>query len=245
MHENGKNRYLIGSRSVFTAFALAAALGLPDAACAQKAREDGGKPTQETAEPADVRAFVTQNHIHGVPYSKARAYGPSAIPLLVPMLKNRDLQENWVDVVTTMGFVGDGSATAPLLAFLRRQRGEITVAMFRAVLSVYPSLGHIAGNGDKDALNTLLEAADPRKLKSQGFLFGYSAYRGDALVHQLSRMAVQGLGISGRPEALARLEQLGADPVLSPTMGDIIEEAIRLNQQVQAAGAASVFGEER
>ena len=105
--------------------------------------------------PVDVRTFVTRFYAHGIPYAEAKALGKAAIPELVALLKDSRMEPHWTKVVWVLGCIGDPSVTPPLLDFLKRQQGPISVDAFRAALAVLPSLGHVARGGDTAALRAL------------------------------------------------------------------------------------------
>jgi hypothetical protein len=189
----------------------------------------------------DIETFVRLAYVHGVPFEMARAYGPEAVPRLVGFLENPVFEPHWVNVVYTLGYIGDERALEPLIAFLERQRGEITPQAFRAVLGVMPALGHLAREGSDRALEVLSEFLQTGQIDGDDPGFSYAIYVEEALVEVLGRLTIQGLGISGRPEALDLLTTLqSAD--LRPDWEDNVDEALVLNRRVAREGAARVFG---
>src|SRR5262245_47398104 len=219
------------ARVVATAIALAAVggplMGSPTA----------GRRTR------DVRAFVTQWNVHGIPYREARALGARAVPELVSMLGDPGLEAHWTKVVWVLGCIGDRSATGALIDFLGRQRGEISVDTFRATLAVLPALGHLARAGDAAAFEALTSFTRPEAGKAANLSFSYRRYTGEALREVLGRTAIQGLGIAGTPETLAVLESMNSKD-LRTDWRDNVEEAIALNTRVARLGPARAFAEE-
>lgn len=193
----------------------------------------------------DLKTFVTSWYSHGLPCTDAHAYGPQAIPELVTMLDDPSLEPHWVKIVGTLGCIRDASAVQPLMKFVKRQRGEISVDAFRAVLGVLPAIGQIASSGDRLALKTVTDFVDPDACKTYGIGFAYGRYHDDALAEVLGRMAINGLGVSGQPEALAELNRMMSAPTLRKDWRDNVEEAISLNERVNTLGPAKAFGEER
>jgi hypothetical protein len=199
--------------------------------------------------PADIKALVTRWSVSGIPYADAKAVGPQAIPELAKMLKDPELEAHWTKVVWVLGCIGDSAATAALTDFLERPQGEVSVDTFRAALAVLPSLGHLARGGDAAAFQTLKGYASvgspwpTRRPMVAGLGFSYGRYKGDALAEVLGRMAVQGLGIAGTPEALAVLESMNTGK-LRPDWRDNVEEAIALNLRVAELGPDRAFAEE-
>jgi len=226
----------IGSRLplafLLSAFAWVGVSG--DMAAGQARAEQG---------PVDPRTLVTRPAIHGIPYSEARAYGRQAIPALLAMLRDTSLEEYWDKIIYVLGCIGDPAATAPLMDFLKSQRGEISVQTFRATLAVLPALGHIARGGDSAALTTITDFTQADQWQKAGLAFSYSRYRGEALGEVLGRTAIQGLGITGTPEALGVLYSLGSNPSLRPDWRDNVDEAVSLNLRIGLLGADAVFSE--
>jgi len=222
-----------GTGRIVAAIALAVAMGGPTVAGIASADE---RP--------DARALVTRWGVHGIPYAEAKALGVQAIPELVSMLKEPTMEEHWTKVVWVLGCIGDSSATGPLIEFLKRLQGEISVEEFRAALAVLPSLGHLARGGDAVALETLTNFTRPGAWQEAGLGFSYARYRGDALGEVLGRTAIQGLGIAGTPPAFAVLDSMNQSADLRPDWRDNVEEAMQLNMRVAQMGADRAFAEE-
>jgi hypothetical protein len=189
----------------------------------------------------DVKALVTRWYPHGIPYADAKALGARAVPDLVTMLKDPSLEEHWTKAVWVLGCIGDPSATGPLVDFLERQKGEVSVNAFRAALAVLPSLGHVARGGDPVALATLTSFTRPDA--GAALAFRYGRYKGAALGEVLGRTAIQGLGIAGTPETLVVLESLNRTD-LRVDWQDNVKEAIALNNRVAQLGPARAFAQE-
>jgi len=192
----------------------------------------------------DLTTFVTSLYAHGLPCTEAHAYGPQAVPDLVAMLADPSLEPHWVNVVATLGCIGDASAVDPLMAFMKRQQGPVSVDAFRAVLGVLPAIGQIAYGGDAAALRIITEFVDAGACKSYGIALAYGRYHDDALAELLGRMAINALGVSGRPEALALLKKMSDDPALRADWRDNVTEAIDLNQRMNSLGPEKVFAKE-
>jgi HEAT repeat protein len=212
------------------AAAIAVAIAGGPWAMALAAAENGRK---------DVKDLLTEWAPRGIPYAEARAYGPRAVPELVAMLNDPALEAHWTKVIWVMGCIGDASATTPLLDFLERQRGEVSVDAFRAALAIGPALGHLAREGDARALESLKALVRSDRVRKGAPDFSYRRYRGEALDEVLARTAIQGLGIAGTPEALAVLQAMG--PNLRADWTDNVSEAIELNLRVSQIGPDRAF----
>jgi hypothetical protein len=193
----------------------------------------------------DLRTFVTSIYAHGLPYADAHAYGPDAVPALVAMLNDRSLEAYWANIVVTLGFIEDASAVQPLMDFMKRQTGPISPDAFRAILSVLPAVGQIAYRGDPTALQIITDFVDPGSYRSYGIDFVYSRYHDDAIGEVLGRANIMALGVSGRPEALALLKQMSADPALRPAWKSEVTNAIDVNVKMSTLGPERVFAKEQ
>ncbi len=202
-------------------------------------------PASAQAPTEDLRTFVTNWYVHGTPYDEARAYGPGAIPDLVAMLHDPEMEPHWVKVVYTLGCIGDPSAVQPLMDFLRGLHGEISVDAFRGALGVLPAIGSIAYGGDGTAIGIIKDFVGPTALSTYGVDFSYGRYQGAALSEVLGRMSIMGLGFSGRPESLDLLNQMFQDHSLRTDWVDNVSEAININSSISRLGPARVYAGER
>lgn len=191
----------------------------------------------------DVERFVSKWYVEGIPYREARAYGPIAVPRLLALLGEPRMEPYQVNVITTLGFIGDSSATSPLLRFLTGQRGEISNDRFQALLAVLPALGHIAQGTDRTAFRAIVDFAKRNPRRGQPPRFSYQKYRGELLVSVIKETAIQALGISGQPDARRVLEMIMRDANLSPALRNNVQEALDLNRRVQRDGPDRVFGQ--
>jgi hypothetical protein len=190
----------------------------------------------------DLRTFVTTYYYDGLPYEEAKAYGPGALPELFTMLEDPTLEEYWPNMIHVVASIGDASAVPGLLDFIDRQSGEISVHTFRATLSVFSALGHLARSGDGLAFATLKNYADPDYWRVAEFDFNYQRYEGGALGEVLGRVAIQGLGFSARVDALLFLNEMNDNPNLRADWRDNVEEAIDINVLITTQGPEAVFG---
>lgn len=190
--------------------------------------------------PVDLRTFVTASYFHGLPYAEAHAYGPQAVPQLVAMLKDSSLEPNWTNIVATLGCIEDASAVQPLMDFMKRQQGEVSVDVFRAALSVLPALGQIAYGGDAKALKIIMDFAVPDAYKSYGIGFTYGRYHDAALADVLMSMDIMALGVSGRAEALTLLNKMLNDQSLRKWRENLTQ-AIGDNVKMRDLGPKEVF----
>lgn len=190
----------------------------------------------------DEYSFVHSLYFHGIPYSDAHKLGSGAVPTLLPLLQNTGEQLYWVNVIVTIGFIGDTTAVHPLLTFLDEQRGEIDDATYRAVLSVPFALGCLAFAGSDTAYAYLVSRTTPK-----GWMDLAWSHKGEDVGILMTEQAVMGLGVSGRSEARLLLERIqerlgDLGPVARAQLADAAEEALRVNARIRDEGPEGYFG---
>lgn len=195
---------------------------------------------------SELKDFVTKDYIHGIPYAKAKSFGPQALPELFSMLNDPKYEQFRVNIVATVGMIGDESAFNPLKEYFENQKGEISESTFVSLLVVFQSLGHIGQSGNADVIAYLAQWTDPGHWKEAGLNFTFQNYRDRAMAEVLGRLAIQGLGITGKPEAINILDNLNNSANTLKTnynwdWSDNIEEAITLNKRIYTQGAEKVF----
>ena len=108
MRVTAKRRLLIATLLMGS---MALAFAVTSAALARDA--SGAGP------PKDIRKFVRQHYIHGVPYKEARRYTQKDAKVLLKMLAKPAENEAFLSqIVTTLCFIGDEKAVKPLIRFV-------------------------------------------------------------------------------------------------------------------------------
>lgn len=196
--------------------------------------------------PTDLKTFVTRTYFHGMPYLEAKAYGPKAIPQLQNMLIDLNYEEYRPNIVSMIGRIGDAKGIKPLKDYLYSLKGEISYSTFISMLAIFQSLGYIAQSGNQEAIKMLTEWSDPDYYSKSGLSFTYGNYKGSLMGSSISSIAIQGLGISGRPEALNVLKQMDNPRSIKnrQNLSSSVKSAIQLHNRVKLEGAAKVFGKE-
>ena len=185
-----------------------------------------------------VESFVKQLHIHGIAYEQARQFGPAAVPILLELLTKPENAPHAANIVVTSGFIGDSSARQPLIDYLTKTQGQVSLDEFRGLMAVPYALGQLAHQGDQTALDFLRQAAEIDFWSGQTLPW---SYQGQTYEAQLQQQSLLGLGVSGLPQALARLEEIRRRGQLSLQAGnDALQHALDLNQRVQQEGMAPV-----
>jgi hypothetical protein len=206
-------------------------------------------PQPSAAQDMDIRDFVRQTFIHGVPYEEASRYGSAAVPILLGMLEDRREQEHWTNIVGVLGMIGDERAVDPLIAF-PGARGEdrLTRPQYVAKSSVPLALGYLVNKtGSQRALSYLIESLNPDVWTQRGVTW-QSPYHATGVERnlQLTTGAVWGLAVSGRPEAASALRAVQADTSaagkrLVAQIGVVVGEALVTHAQIARMGLAEYY----
>ena len=97
------------------------------------------------AQGQDIKSFVSQLYIEGVPYEEATLFDPdAAVPTLLDMLADPNEEQHWPNVVTTLGMLGDARAVEPLIQFLEEDPGKrLSHVHYIAKTGVMMALGYL------------------------------------------------------------------------------------------------------
>jgi hypothetical protein len=160
------------------------------------------------AGPGDIRTFVRQVYIEGVPYELVRRFDPqTTVPILLEMLANQGEEEHWPNVVVTLGMLGDARAVDPLIRFLEQDfDGTLSHAHYIAKSSVVMALGYLVNrSGNEQALQFLVESVDPDVWTSRGIRWLGPYHKTDLERNrQLTTMSILGTRIDRPPAGCRR-----------------------------------------
>ncbi len=204
-----------------------------------------GLPTSTAAQEMTIQDFVHQTYFEGIPYEEANAYDASVADTLMAMLADSTEAPYWANIAVTLCIIGDPNYVDPLLDFIKADEGTLSDDVYRAKSSAVMALGYLINKtGDEKALNYLIESMDPsawaqREVQYVGPFQANTAAR-DV---NLSTMAMLGLALSGRPEAMAALTGVttvlpSGDP--DPLAG-VAESARQAHQQIATDGLAEYY----
>lgn len=196
------------------------------------------QPQRSGSGPMDVRDFVQQTFIHGVPYEEASRYGSSAVPTLLAMLRDPAEEQYWPNIVVVLGMIGDEQAVEPLISFIQSfiqpsgQDERADVAWL-----------HHQQDGQSEALNYLRESVRPETW-TERFVAGIAPFQASMAErnNDLSTHAILGLALSGRPEAAEILRSLqqptgtDAQGAFQAQVSDLVSEALKENQKISSEG---------
>ena len=169
-------------------------------------------PAGQAQQPSDIRAFVHQVYIEGVPYEDAiRFDARTAVPVLLDMLADPKEEEYWPNIVITLGMLGDETAVEPLIKFLEQDvpKERLSRNHYIAKTGVVMALGYLVNKSrSQKALAYLTDSVRPGVWKERKL--SWTPADGDAESRdlQLSKMAILGLALTGHPSAAETLRSL-------------------------------------
>lgn len=159
--------------------------------------------------PADVDSFVRRIYPHTFPVVAASRFGTEEVLRILPLLADPAAKPYWSNVVLTAGAAGGPGTAEALSRFLLSpdwNPGDPSEVSAKA--SVPIAMGYLSNRlNDQPALNFLLERSRP------GAWISFAARAGSpeaqlGLQRQMVQSTLQGLSVSGRPAAQARLEAM-------------------------------------
>jgi hypothetical protein len=166
-----------------------------------------------------LASFVRGSWEHGIPYTEARAFGPEALPYLREWLKADPLREQWTTIVWMIGYIGQPEDFETLREFLEdRFTGEVDGATFNALISAIHVMGHVAVSSDK-AMAYLRSATNPNYFQKIKWTHETSDVRDLHVL--LSKLAINALGTTGRPEAEQILKDIQRKPYDKRQLGNV------------------------
>ena len=201
---------------------------------------------------ADIKDFVRQFFIHGVPYEAAMRYGSDVVPTLLGMLADPREEQAWPNIMIVLGMLGDERAVIPLISLIEQNPGgELDYFQYDAKTNAIFGLGYLVNkSGNQRALSYLKDGLDPSAWVERGITWTSPEHETAAERNRrLSGVAIIGLGLSGDPAAEEALREL-LTPAPTPTgrefreqMRGVIWETLRANQRIAEEGLAGYYRE--
>ena len=204
--------------------------------------------------PKDVRDFVSQHWIQGIPYQAAAQYTEADARLLLEWLVNEpEKHEEFLpEIVTTLCFIGSDIAAQPLIDFVHSAPARR--AVFHAKNAVLIHLGDLINKSGSQAAFDFLAgvAADAQKAKNlaiprsaiaaaEAAVAGVVAPTLEALAGELAVSATFGLALAGTPQAEQAITGLMDDANVLPAVKRAAAEAVVLARTVRAKGQAGYY----
>lgn len=187
--------------------------------------------------PEEIVDFVKALHIHGISYEQARQFGPDAVPILLGLLADPENAPYKTNIVVTLGFIGDASVRQPLIDYLTQTEGEVSLSEFKGLSAVPFALAQLAHQGDEASLNFLIASSDQAYWNNQTLPW---TYNGQSYYLDLYQNSLLALGVSGQPQAQARLSEITSQQGIGDLeQNDVLRQALELNQRVQNEGMAA------
>jgi hypothetical protein len=204
--------------------------------------------------PKDVREFVSQHWIQGIPYQAASQYTEEDARLLLEWLVNEpEKHEEFLpEIVTTLGFIGSEVAVQPLIDFVQGVRA--TRAVFNAKNAALIHLGDLVNkSGSQAALEFLTRVASdtqqattmavPRAsvAAAEAAVAGVDAPGVEVLAAELAVSAAFGLALAGTPEAEQTLTRLKDAADAFASVNRAASEAVELARIVRTRGQEEYY----
>ncbi len=210
--------------------------------------------TGDLKAPADVRGFVSQHWIEGVPYELASQYGEADARKLLDWLVNEpEKHEEFLpQIVATLGYIGSEIAAQPLIDFVQSQRAGR--AVFNAKNAALLRLGDLANrSGSKLAVDFLRKVASDIGLarslaapqatveQREAAQSGVTAPTAETLASELAVSATFGLALAGTLEAKRSVDALKADPNAFASVNQAATEAAEIAEKVVQQGRNAYY----
>jgi hypothetical protein len=225
-------RYLSGP------VAITGAAVMPAACC----QELGMEP------PADIRTFVSQHWIEGVPYELASQYTEEDARRLVGWLEAPAQHEEFLpEIVTTLCFIGSDVAVQPLIDFVESPRAGR--AVFNAKNAALIHMGDlINASGSQAALDFLASVASdmdraralaqPQAVvaAAETAAAGVASSTAEMLASELAVSATFGLSLAGMTESEQIVTRLRDDDEAFAAVNQAAVEAAEVARTVRARG---------
>jgi hypothetical protein len=204
--------------------------------------------------PNDVREFVSQHWIQGIPYQVASQYTEEDAKLLLEWLVNEPGQheEFLPEIVTTLCFIGSEVAVQPLIDFVVSARASR--AVFNAKNAVLIHLGDLANkSGSQAALDFLTRVATDVEMAktlavpraavaaAEAAVAGVSAPAVEVLGAELAVSATFGLALAGTQQAQETIERLRDAPHAFAFVKQAAVEAAEISRTVRDRGQKGYY----
>jgi len=197
--------------------------------------------------PLDVREFVSQHWIEGVPYQAASLYTEQDARRLVELLAEGTEEEFLPEIVTTLCFIGSPVAAEPLIDFVESARTGR--AVFKAKNAALIHLGDlIKKSGNLPALDFLTHVAtdmgaaralarsEAAVSAAQAAAAGVDAPTLETLSAELAVSATFGLSLAATPATLEVVNRLKDNPDVFASVNQAAAEAVEIGREVLARG---------
>ena len=190
-------------------------------------------------EAAAAETLVHTLYYEGMPYSEARALSGGATDHLLLLLEDENEAEWAHNIIMALAIADHPDALEAILFYeASLATGEVDRATYRTRVAIPFALGHLARNDD-----AALSALTARALIKTASSWSHGHWSDQNLAGHLQRLAISSLGISGRSEVLAILNQiaLSLDAQLDLQLLPHLESTQALLTRIQSEGIENVF----
>lgn len=202
-----------------------------------------GAVSVSAADPKEVRAFVRQGYIHGVPYNEAAKLGPDSVPTLVAILQDPVEEPYWANAVAVLGNVGGAAAVDPLLSFFAGGQGTLSHAQYKAKSGTLMALGYVVHRTkDPKALDYLIKGLNEKTWKERALPWKAAHFKTEAELHQqLVKLSLIGLGLSGEESAGLALQEFRERQAPGSLYLHTVEQALETHGRVAEIGLSGYY----
>lgn len=198
----------------------------------------------------EIKGFVSQVFIHGVPYEEANKYDAPVVPTLLKMLEDPTQEAHWANIAVVLEIIGDERAVDPLLTFIEKGvEGKMSRYHYVAKTSALMGLGYLVNKtGNEKALNYLKGSVIPETWESKK-ITGISPFQASMAERNtdLSKYAILGLALSGNPSAAETIRSL-QKPMDTETkrafqaqVSDVVSDALKTNEEISREGLTNYY----
>jgi len=214
----------------------------------------GAHPHGNVAElpkaPADVRDFVRQSWVHGIPFALAKTYGQRDAEVLLQMLEAPAENDAFLpNIVTTLCFIGNDKVVDPLIAFVKNAALSSDRA-YQAKNAVLIHLGDLIHRTQSktalDFLRSVVTSPDTaRRLAASkaeaDTRRSATAQPAEDLGSELAISATWGLALAGTQESRDIINSLGNRRRTLEGVSDIVTEALETHRKVRELGQVRYY----
>lgn len=173
----------------------------------------------------------------GLLVQKAQAMDPAFADPLLESVLSPEYEADRRHVVFILGLMEEVRAVQPMIhLILRGYQGEVDKARFNTITAALNALGDLARAGSDDALNFLLRHRLPSDWEREGLPWSREMMPRDVLHRQLATTTHMGLGRSGRPEAIALLQEMSHAVNLDEDIRDAARAGLHFHEAIQKWG---------
>lgn len=199
------------------------------------------------ADPADdAEALVRASYFEGMPHEAVAALPPAACPRLAALLADPEAAAAHANVIEALGILACPGAYEAIAGYADRAgHGEVDRTTFRALRTCPSAMGQLAARDDR-ALAWLADRAGEPGEAARTAGWSFRQQRGARLAADERRRAMDGLALSGRPQAAARLEALAGsgDPAVRARAETSLEllDTVRREGRIRALDGRTLPG---